>query len=235
MKKLYVMVLALLLCCVPAAAGEAVPTLISADLTEVILVADNQADCAVAEALSDESGATIVKTAWGEFEQSVLDTIVEAAPDSVTIIGGPMAVVEDYETGLEEAGITFERVWGQTRQQTSLQVFEKFRARYNWSAEVGDGAQPYRNTGCPVWFYDNETEIDDFIQQRRATVMNYGQTQRFAGRHGAPTVEVTAAQVQNFGQEIRSRIQSRYGNNTWVRSRFGMMGSAGRGGMMGGS
>ncbi len=228
MKRICIAFIALLLLCTPAAAEEA-------DTTSIILVADNQADCAVAEALADESGATIVKTTWGEFEQTVLDTIIETAPDSVTIIGGPMAVVEEYETKLEEAGITFERVWGETRQQTSMQIFNKYQDRYNWSAQVGDGKEPYRGVGCPVWFYDNETEIDDFIQQRGATVMNYGMAQRFAGRHGAPTVDVTAAQVENFGQQIRERIQTRYGNNTWVRSSFGMMGAGGHGGMMGGS
>jgi hypothetical protein len=201
----------------------------------IILVSDNHADCAVAEAVAEENEATIVKTTWGEFEQSVLDTIQEAEPAEVIVIGGPMAVVGEYVTGLEEAGITVDRLWGQTRQQTSLAVFNRFRSRYNWSAAVGDGAQPYRMAGrFPVWFYDNESEIDGFLMQHRAMVMNYGMTRRFAGRYGTPMMDVAPAQVQNFGEQIRDRIHMQYSNGTWVRQRMGMgPGKAGRMGMGG--
>lgn len=191
--------------------------------TTIVLVSDNYADCAVAEALTEENSATIVKTAWGEFEQSVLDTIVDAAPSEVIIIGGPMAVVRDYETELEKAGISVNSLWGETRQQTSLAVFNQYRNMYNWSAAVADGSQPYRMAErFPVWYFDNETEIDSFIQQHRAMVMNYGMSQRFAGRHGAPMMDVAPAEVQNFGLQIRDRIHMQYSNSTWIRQRVDM-------------
>lgn len=195
--------------------------------TTVILVSDNYADCSVSEALAEENNATIVKTPWGEFEQSVLDTILEVSPLEVIIIGGPMAVVEEYETKLEDEGISVSRLWGQTRQQTSLQVFNRYMAMYNWSAAVGDGAQPYRMAGrFPVWYFDNESEIDGFMEQhreeRRAMVMNYGMVQRFAGRFGTPHINVTSAQVQNFGMQMRERINTKYANQSWIRHRHGM-------------
>lgn len=206
--------------------------LVAADTgTTIILVSDNYADCAVAESLSEENNATIVKTTWGEFEQSVLDSIVEAAPVEVIIIGGPMAVLEDYETGLQEAGINVSRASGPTRQQTSLSVFNQYQNRYNWSAAVADGAQPYRMAGkFPVWYFDNETEIDSFIQERRATVLNYGMSQRFAGRHGAPMADVAPEDLQNFGLQMRDRIHMQYGNSTWIRQRVGMGPGMGMGG-----
>jgi hypothetical protein len=207
--------LVLLLLGFPQAAAEAGTT--------IVLVSDNYADCAVAEALAEENDATIVKTTWGEFEQSVLDTIAAEAPDDVIIIGGPMAVLDDYETGLQDAGIDFNRAYGQTRQQTSLAVFNQYRNMYNWSAAVGDGTQPYRTAGkFPVWYFDDETEIDSFIQQHGAMVMNYGMSQRFAGRHGAPMMDVAPAEVQNFGLQMRDRIHMQYSNSTWIRQRVDM-------------
>jgi hypothetical protein len=188
----------------------------------IILVSDNSADCGVAETLAEENNATILKTAWGVFEQDVLDTILDAGPSEVIIVGGPRAVVEEYENQLRGAGIIVTRHWGRTRQQTSLAVFNAFRMRFNWSSAVGDGAQPYRmGRRFPIWFYDNETEIDSFLMQRRgAMVLNYGRNRRFAGRHGGRMRNVTQAQVDNYGRHLRNRIHGQYGNTTWQCQRL---------------
>ncbi len=187
----------------------------------IILVSDNFADCAVAETLAEENGAIIVKTVWGEFEQSVLETIVSAEPAEVIIIGGPMAVVQDYETKLQEAGINVTRLWGRTRQQTSLAVFNQFRMRYNWTPAVGDGTQPYRLAGrFPVWYFDNDTEIDSFIRQHRAMVLNYSRTRGFAGRYGSPVASVTLEELENFRVQLRSRIYNQYANQSWIHQRM---------------
>lgn len=199
------------------------PQVVAETGATIILVSDNYADCAVAEVLVEENEATIVKTSWGEFEQLVLDTIVDEAPDEVIIMGGTLAVVEDYETRLQEAGITFTRLWGHTRQQTSLAVFNHYRMMYNWSAAVADGTQPYRIAGrFPVWYFDNETEIDSFIQQHRAMVLNYGMSRHFVGRYGVSAMDVATAEVENFGLQLRDRIHMQYGNTTWIRQRMGV-------------
>jgi hypothetical protein len=188
----------------------------------IILVSDNSADCSVAEALAEENNGTILKTAWGQFEQEVLDTILDAEPSEVIIVGGPRAVVDAYETQLEGAGIIVTRHWGRTRQQTSLAVFDAFRMRFNLSSAVGDGVLPYRmGRRFPIWFHDDETGIDNFLMQRRgAMVLNYGRNRRFAGRHGGRMRNVSQAQVDNYGRHLRNRIHMQYGNTTWQCQRL---------------
>jgi hypothetical protein len=133
-----------------------------------------------------------------------------------------MAVSADYEAWLNSEGISVDRLWGSTRQQTSIAVFNRYDSTYSWTPAVGDGSQPYRTADkFPIWFYDDEGEINDFIMQKSATVLNYGMSQRFAVRHGAPTQDVTAAQVQNFGVQIKDRIQRQYASASWIRERVG--------------
>lgn len=198
----------------------AIPYVAAETETGMILVSDTNADCAVAETLADESGATIITTVWGDFEQSVIDSIIETSPEEVIIIGGPMAVVEGYETQLEENGINVTRLGGQTRQQTSLTVFNQYRNRYNWSATLGDGTEPYRAAGkFPVWYFDDETEIDNFIKQHNATVLNYGKTERFAGRHGTSEIDISSDELQNFQIQLRDRIHTQYADQSETRNR----------------
>ncbi|NJE02955.1 cell wall-binding repeat-containing protein [Thermococcus sp. MV11] len=97
-------------------AGEAAVT--------VILVSDNEADCALAEYLANLTGAVVVTTTWGTYDPNVTAEVMGYGPDRVIIIGGPEAVVEEYVSDLQDLNITVERWWGKNRYETNLAVFE---------------------------------------------------------------------------------------------------------------
>ncbi|ASJ04652.1 hypothetical protein [Thermococcus barossii] len=97
---------------------------VSAESTSVtvILVSDNEADCALAEYLANVTGAIVVTTEWGTYNPNVTAEIMSYAPDNVIVIGGPDAVVEQYVDDLQELGITVERWWGKNRYETNVAV-----------------------------------------------------------------------------------------------------------------
>ena len=96
----------------------------------VILVSDNEADSALAEELAEVLNATVVVTTWGVYNPNVTAEIMEKTPDKVIIIGGPDAVPKDYETELDELGISYVRWYGNTRYETNLDVLRKAIQEY---------------------------------------------------------------------------------------------------------
>ncbi|WP_042696880.1 cell wall-binding repeat-containing protein [Thermococcus sp. PK] len=96
----------------------------------VILVSDNEADSALAEELAELLNATVVITTWGVYNPNVTAEIMEKTPDKVIIIGGPDAVPKDYETELDELGISYVRWYGNTRYETNLDVLRKAIQEY---------------------------------------------------------------------------------------------------------
>jgi len=96
----------------------------------VILVSDNEADSALAEELAEVLNATVVVTTWGVYDPNVTAEIMEKTPDKVIIIGGPDAVPKDYETELDELGISYVRWYGNTRYETNLDVLRKAIQEY---------------------------------------------------------------------------------------------------------
>ncbi len=88
----------------------------------VILVSDNEADSALAQYLANLTGAIVVTTPWGVYDPNVTAEVTSYAPDTVIIIGGPDAVVEQYVSDLQDLNITVERWWGKTRYETNLAV-----------------------------------------------------------------------------------------------------------------
>jgi len=115
-KKLILLLLALL---VPAVSA-----------TTVILVSDNQADYLVANTTASVLvDAKIVVTPWGMYNESLVDEILALNPDRVIIIGGPIAIPENYTDALEKAGVEVERIGGKTRYETNKIVIEKFKEK----------------------------------------------------------------------------------------------------------
>ncbi|MDK2868928.1 MAG: hypothetical protein PWP39_163 [Pyrococcus sp.] len=90
----------------------------------VILVSDNEADLTLAEKVAEILNAELVVTPWGLYSESVVDDILEKDPSFVMIIGGPKAVVPEYEKFLENLGIPKTRIWGETRVETSRAVVQ---------------------------------------------------------------------------------------------------------------
>ncbi|MFH1786221.1 MAG: cell wall-binding repeat-containing protein [archaeon] len=91
----------------------------------VMLVSDNEADYAVAQAAAEETGDAIVTTRWGLIDDGILDKITSYEPNKVTIIGGPDAVPELIEAELDGVEIVHERIYGEDRYETSVVVAEE--------------------------------------------------------------------------------------------------------------
>ncbi|AIF69560.1 hypothetical protein PAP_05800 [Palaeococcus pacificus DY20341] len=90
----------------------------------VILVSDNEADSAVAENVGGLLGAQIVTTTWGLYDPQISAQIIEKEPDLVIIIGGEVAVPEEYEEDLDDMEIEVIRWAGKNREETSLDVIK---------------------------------------------------------------------------------------------------------------
>lgn len=96
----------------------------------VILVSDNEADCTLAEYISNLTGAPVVTTPWGVYDPNITTKIVSYAPDEVIIIGGPAAVPEEYVEDLQNLSITVERWWGKNRYETDLAVIKNATSKF---------------------------------------------------------------------------------------------------------
>lgn len=96
----------------------------------VILVSDNEADYTLAQKISGNLNLSVVVTVWGVYSPNVTSEIASHAPDKVLIIGGPAAVPRQYEKDLQELGIEYTRIWGETRYETNVEVLEYLFENY---------------------------------------------------------------------------------------------------------
>ena len=114
----------------------------------VILVSDNEADCALAEYLANVTGAIVVTTEWGAYDPNVTAEIMSYAPDEVIIIGGPDAVVEQYVNDFQDLNITVERWWGQNRYETNVAVIGNATVKLRIKFENSVIVVPGNDTGA---------------------------------------------------------------------------------------
>ncbi len=97
---------------------------------DVVLVSDNCADCAAAEEVANVINATVITTTWGIYDEDVVNKIISLNPDKVIIVGGNVAVVDNYTSALESAGISVERVGGATRYDTNKELILKYQNEF---------------------------------------------------------------------------------------------------------
>lgn len=96
----------------------------------VILVTDNEADSALAYSIAALLDARVIVSPWGTYSPEVSTEILSEAPGMVIIIGGPVAIPEEYTADLEDFGIPYERWYGETRYETNLDVVEKLKEKF---------------------------------------------------------------------------------------------------------
>lgn len=101
----------------------------------VILVSDNEADMAVAKNVAGILGARVVVSPWGTYNPVASAEILTINPDRVIIIGGPVAVPEEYPKDLESFGIPYERWYGETRYETNLAVIKMLKEEFREAFE----------------------------------------------------------------------------------------------------
>lgn len=145
----------------------------------VILVSDNEADSAVADNIRGLLNASVVTTSWGTYDPKVSAQIVEKEPDFVIIIGGELAVPQEYEEDISTMGIEIIRWAGQNREETSLKAIEGLKEYFPGVFErikvltIIDGRdsvsyREYRGSGI-VAFVNYESEdfeerVDELIK-----------------------------------------------------------------------
>ncbi len=102
----------------------------ASDSNLVILVSDNEADYALARGVATLLGAKLVVAPWGNYNATVSAEVLTAGPDKVIIIGGPVAVVNEYTQDLNDFGIPYERLYGADRYGTNLAVVEYLKMEF---------------------------------------------------------------------------------------------------------
>ncbi|WP_048196717.1 cell wall-binding repeat-containing protein [Methanocaldococcus vulcanius] len=131
----------------------------SVSATDVVLVSDNAADQCTALEVADALNATVFTTTWGIYNESLVSEIENLNPEKVIIIGGPLAVVENYTIALENAGITVERIGGTNRYETNANATLTFQNQFKHM--FGDNA-----TACVCYGFD-DIALNETMQKVR--------------------------------------------------------------------
>ncbi|ASJ09617.1 hypothetical protein A3L11_10385 [Thermococcus siculi] len=102
----------------------------ASDQDIVILVTDNEADLAMAYSVAGILDADVVVSPWGTYDPAVSAEILSRGAEMVIIIGGPVAVPDDYTSDFSDFGIPYERWYGETRYETNLAVIEGLKTEF---------------------------------------------------------------------------------------------------------
>ncbi|MBA2860585.1 cell wall-binding repeat-containing protein [Methanococcus maripaludis] len=142
--------------------------IIPVSASDVVLVSDTVSDCASANIIPTINDSyVVINTSWGVYDDDVLEQILNENPKNVIIVGGTVAVPSEYDTQLEEAGITVERVYGIDRYQTNKNVILKFKDqiqdRNMWIVYGDDDRPEFCNAGSNIVILSNGTalSVDD--------------------------------------------------------------------------
>lgn len=140
----------------------------------IVIVSDSACDVAMAELLASVMEAKIVKVEWGQFDEEVIEEVVEETPDNIIIIGGNKAVVDQIQEMLERLGFSIFRAAGKDRAETSLELYKAFREYFNddFAVVVVDtnrisiykGKRLAIKHSVPLFFCD-VSELDDMLAE----------------------------------------------------------------------
>ncbi len=181
------------------------PTSTPSEVDKLILVSNNEADLALALSVASDLNLPVISTNWGQFQKVVFDRIKNAKPNEVIVIGGSSAVPEKYKSDLEAAGIKVTVVGGKTRQQTSIQVYEKYKAQLKKKALVTSGREPITTSdSIPVYVYDNRAEVKQFAQKENADATDQGDVKAAGVNPKLAVTKEMVAQVKSLIQEYKN-------------------------------
>jgi putative cell wall-binding protein len=143
----------------------------------LIIVSDSDCDIAMAELLASVTEAEIVQVEWGQFEEQTIEDVIQSDPDTIYIIGGGMAVVEEIQEVLEDMGFSIFRIAGEDRAETSLELYKAFKEYFNADFAVlvidtnrysiNRGKHMAIKSGVPLFFCDT-SEIDYMLTEINA-------------------------------------------------------------------
>ncbi|AMQ18345.1 cell wall-binding repeat-containing protein [Thermococcus peptonophilus] len=198
----------------------------------VILVSDNTADSGIAKLLANVTGGVVVTTPWGVYEPNVTAEILSYAPDQVIIIGGPMAVVNQYVSDLESYNITVYRWGGMNRYETNLIALQMAKklglikeenvtviAPGNDTAAIEEAIKLALQNGGIVVYINKTVSIDKVnktVSLKKIIVVHTPVTEKIAEgvmkklvRANAPVTNVTVnvnVKIQRMERAIQLRI-----------------------------
>ncbi len=105
-------------------------TTVAVSANDVVLVSDNHADHINALEIANVINGTVITTPWGTYNESVVNEIISLNPDKVIIVGGNLAVVDEYINSLENASLTVERIGGATRYETNANITLRYQNQF---------------------------------------------------------------------------------------------------------
>lgn len=100
-------------------------TVMSVVTTVVLATAMNYPDALCAAPLAYSVHSPVLLTYQNSIPQSVIDEIRRVHATDVCVIGGPVAVSDSVVARLESEGFYVERIWGDNRYETAVQVARK--------------------------------------------------------------------------------------------------------------
>ena len=101
------------------------PTTLAVGTPEkVAVVVSTPADAIVAAPYAKAMGYNLIYTPRDELSEEVEGELTTGGYTKVIIVGGPVAVSEDVEKRIKDLKIKTERIWGDTRVETSIEVFK---------------------------------------------------------------------------------------------------------------
>lgn len=108
--------------------------------TVVVASGSNYPDALAASGLSGVLNAPVVLTDGKVLSEQAADRIRELAPSKIVVAGGPAALSYGVETALASLCPKVDRVYGDTRVDTSLELYRAGGSRWGDTAIVATGA-----------------------------------------------------------------------------------------------
>lgn len=173
-----------------------------------VLVSDNKADMAVAEKLASHYSIPMVVTPWGNFRQRTAEELKALKPGLVWIVGEHEAVPEKYRGTLENAGVDYTVYGGETRQQTSLELYKNFKQPLDLEPIVCDGKKPVITEGTiPVYVYNSpESVVEEVKEITEVHIASKGRAEELVGKISNAKV-IKGKELEQKMKETRELIE----------------------------
>ena len=154
------------------------PISLAVDTSEkVAVVVSTPADAIVAAPYAKAMGYTLVYTPTNELSRDAERELIKGGYNKVIIVGGPVAVSETVEDKIKDLKIKTERIWGDTRVETSIEMYKVIKREKPQLANNVVIAQGFNekispaavNFDAPVLYYglNRENKVIEVLEDTR--------------------------------------------------------------------
>ncbi|XRO75822.1 cell wall-binding repeat-containing protein [Methanocaldococcus sp. 28A] len=140
----------------------------------VAIIVSTPADAVVAAPYAKAMGYMLIYTPTNELSDQAKIELERNNINKVIIVGGPVAVSNTVENQIKKLNINVERVWGETRVETSLKMFELIKKEKPEMAKNIVVAEGFNEKiipvavsfGAPVIYYglNKDNEVADILK-----------------------------------------------------------------------